>query len=66
MNKKSGFTTASFTIVIILIIAMIFGAWKIKRWSHWKFNYGSRVERMIEKRVAPLEARIEFLENKSF
>jgi cytochrome oxidase assembly protein ShyY1 len=44
--------------MLCLALLLGLGAWKLKRWAHWKFFYGNKVEARIEQ----LEQRIEALE----
>ena len=46
-------------LLFILILSFCYGMWRVERYLNWKFGYGPRVERRVEK----LEDRIEKLEN---
>jgi len=50
-------------VIVVVIIGLIIGGYALQRTFHWNFGYEDRVEQAIEERVAPLEARIEELEN---
>ena len=44
--------------VLALVVLMVWGGWRIKRWWNWKYGYGPKVEARIEQ----LEERVEKLE----
>jgi len=57
------------TIIVLVIIAMIYGGWQFKRWLNWKYKYEPKTEIEIQKELEPmrkelaeLKARIEKLE----
>ena len=45
--------------VLVGILAVAYGGYRLERWWNWKWSYGPRVEKRIEK----LEKRIEKLES---
>jgi hypothetical protein len=51
--------------VVIIIILVAIGGWKIERWWHYKFAYQSQVQAEMQplaKRITDLEARVSALE----
>lgn len=53
-----------FLIGMVLLVAIIYGMWHVKRKINYKLSYESMVAEQVEKRIAPLEKRIEDLEHK--
>ena len=53
---------ASITVVIVLLSAMAYGGWHIKRYWNYKLGYQSLVQAEIQKQIRPLAERISRLE----
>ena len=50
-----------YVIIIIIVVLISYGGWKLRRYVNWKFDYGNKVGK-IEKRVEALEERVKALE----
>lgn len=50
-----------YVIIIIALVLISYGGWRLSRWFNWKFDYGNKVGK-IEKRVEALEERVKALE----
>jgi len=48
-----------YALIVVIALGLGIGAWKLKRWIHWKFIYGPKVEQRIEQ----LERRVQSLED---
>jgi uncharacterized membrane protein len=53
----------TWVVVLAVVLLFIWGGYALQRNVNWSLSYQDRVEQAIEERVAPLEARIEELEN---
>ena len=52
-------------LVLTIVIGISVGYWKFQRWWNYKVGYESMVQAQIDRRIKPLEARIEQLEKNS-
>jgi hypothetical protein len=41
------------TLYLVLSAAIIYGMWRLVRWANWSFDYGDRVEQVIQDKVKP-------------
>ena len=52
-------------LVLVAIVAVAYGSWRLERWWHYKFSYQAQVQldmQPLVQRVADLERRVSVLE----
>lgn len=52
-------------IAVVIVILLIIGGWKLKRWAHWEWDYSGQVKNELapmKKELKELKERIQKLE----
>ncbi len=51
--------------VVVLLVILSYGSWRVERWAHYKFSYQSQVQKEMKpllNRIEKLEYRVSVLE----
>lgn len=59
--KNTGITVIE-VFVVLVVIGLAYGGWKLDRYLHYKFSYQNSVQVEIDNRIKPLVERIDKLE----
>jgi len=58
LSRTDRIPFAAFAVVLIVVLTLGIGGWRLERWLNWKLFYGAKVDRrieMLERRITALE-----------